>query len=100
MLSSDIQVLVEPTGAQTPPSDSATIDALFSDLERDLEHLNIRSKLRQYLTVAQQSKYEVPPEMQKFIQVRISHLQAELYSVHRLKLEMELWCNLIWSQFV
>ena len=69
ILSSDVQVLVEPTGAQSPPSDPGVIEALFCDLERDLEQLNIRSKLRQYLTVAQQSKYEVPPEMQKFIQV-------------------------------
>ena len=62
-------MLVEPQGVHPPPTDVVSIEAHFRDVELELDQLNLRPKLRQYLTLAQQSKYEVPPEMQKFIQV-------------------------------
>jgi hypothetical protein len=53
------------------PTDEASLLNHFARLEARLEELNIRSRLRKYLTVVQQSKYDVSLEMQKFIQVKI-----------------------------
>jgi len=61
---------MDPDPSCPPVTDEASILDHFTRLESDLERLNLRSKLRQYLTVVQQSKYDVPMEMQKFIQVR------------------------------
>jgi hypothetical protein len=53
------------------PTDETSLLNHFARLEARLEELNIRPRLRKYLTVVQQSKYDVSLEMQKFIQVKI-----------------------------
>ena len=60
---------MDPNPSVPHVTDEATMLAHFAGLEADGEQMNIRTKLRQYLTIVQQSKYDVPTEMQKFIQV-------------------------------